>query len=249
VIAGQAPFKPYHAATRPAPAIDLSGGFDAYYEELYAREHRLCRELARKARKLEREVGPVSLDCGSSDVGALRTLMAWKSEQYQRTGCVDRFEQPWVPRLVEALLAAQGAEFGGLLSVMSADGQPIAIQFGLRAGRLLVGWFTGYDPRYGKYSPGLIHLLRMTDTLCAMGVDTIHMGKGALRYCRPLKNDGIMVGDGVVTTKGVIGVAQHSYTAMGRRALAMVRRSPWLRDGLNQAFRRIGLSSRLDGRL
>ena len=249
LIAEQEPFKGYHGATKPAPVIDLSRGFDDYYAKLRARESRLCRELERKARKMEREIGPLKLDCGSRDVGALRTLMAWKSEQYQRTAHVDRFQQPWLAPLLESLLATQTAEFGGLLSVLSADGQPVAIQFGLRSGNLLVGWFTGYNSSYGKYSPGLIHLLRMAESVSAMGVDTIHMGKGAWRYSRPLKNDDLMVSNGVVTTKSVIGLGQQAYSVAGRHALAVVRGSPRLHHSLDRVFRRVGVSSRTYGRL
>ena len=77
-------------------------------------------------------------------------LMAWKSDQYRRTSHVDRFERPWLVGLFEALLATRGDYAGGLLSVLYAGDQPVAAQFGLRTGNLLVGWFTGYDARFAQ---------------------------------------------------------------------------------------------------
>lgn len=249
LIPEQKPFEQYHLSTRPAPVIDLSRGFGAYYAAIRARKTRFCRELERKARKIDREVGALHVECGSRDLGALRTLMAWKSEQYRRTAHVDRFEQPWLAGLLERLLACQTPDLTGLLSVMSADGQVIAVQFGLRSGDLLVGWFTGYDPRHARYSPGLIHLLRMAENAAVAGVDTIHMGKGALKYSCPLQNDALLVSDGVVTTTSVVGMTQRAYSATAKQALTLVRRAPSLHRTLDWAFRRVGISSRTYGRL
>jgi CelD/BcsL family acetyltransferase involved in cellulose biosynthesis len=249
LIPEQEPFQQYHLSTRPAPVIDLSCGFGAYYAAIRARKTRFCRELERKARKIEREIGDLHVECGSRDLGALRTLMAWKSEQYQRTAHVDRFEQPWLAGLLERLLACQTADLTGLLSVMSADGQVIAVQLGLRSGGLLVGWFTGYDTRHARYSPGLINLLRMAETVAAAGVNTIHMGKGALKYSCPLQNDDLMVSDGVVTSTSVVGMAQRAYSVTTKQALTLVRQAPILHRTLDRAFRRVGISSRTYGRL
>ena len=244
----QKPFQPYHAATTPAPVIDLSCGFASYYTALRARAPQFCRELERKARKMEREVGTLTVECGSRDPKALAALMNWKSEQYRRTAHVDRFEQPWLAELLETLLASQGAEFAGVLSVLSADGHPVAAQFGLRANSLLVGWFTGYDARYAKYSPGLIHLLRMAESLAAT-VNTIHMGKGALAYTQSLRNHELMVSEGIVTTRGALGVAQRALSAASRQALVVARQSPHIHSALDSLLRRVGVSKRTYGRI
>jgi len=57
LIPAQKPFTPFHACVDPAPVIELSDGFDAYYAKLRVKSPHLCRELERKARKLDREVG------------------------------------------------------------------------------------------------------------------------------------------------------------------------------------------------
>ena len=86
LIVDQQPFRAYHAVAAPSPVIDLADGFDAYYAELRARSPRFCRELARKARKLEREVGDLHVVTDSRERGPLRKLVAWKLEQYRRAG-------------------------------------------------------------------------------------------------------------------------------------------------------------------
>lgn len=249
LISDQAPFDPYHAAIDPAPAIDLSEGFDAYYAKVHSRAHRFCRELERKTRKLGREAGELRFVCDSADSAALRTLTEWKSEQYRRTDHVDRFDKPWAAELLEALLATRGEYLSGVLSVLYAGDRPVTIQFGLRAGTVLVGWFTGYDYAFNKYSPGLIMIRMMTEELAGIGVDRLHMGKGAKRYTDELKNSDIFVGAGAVTSRSALGAAHRARGAASQWALRTVREHRGLHDAADRVLRRAGVSSRVYGRV
>jgi CelD/BcsL family acetyltransferase involved in cellulose biosynthesis len=248
LIADQAPFDPYHSAIDPTPAIDLSEGFDAYYAKLRIRAHRFCRELERKTRKLDRQAGELRFVCDCTDPGVLRTLTAWKSEQYRRTDHVDRFDKPWTAELLETLLATRGNYLSGVLSVMYAGDQPVAIQFGLRAGTLVVGWFTGYDFRFNKYSPGLILIRMMTEELAGIGVDRLHMGKGAKRYTEEMKNSDIFVGVGTVTSRSPLGTAHQIRNAASLWALQTVRAHPGFHRAADRVLRRTGIASRTYGR-
>jgi CelD/BcsL family acetyltransferase involved in cellulose biosynthesis len=249
LIIDQQPFGPYHSATGPAPVIDLADGFDAYYAKLRVRSSRFCREIARKTRKLGREAGGLRIVADSRDSNALRTLVAWKSDQYRRTSHVDRFEQPWLAGLLEALLATRTEHFGGLLSVLYAGNQPVAAQFGLRARSFLVGWFTGYDVRFAKYSPGIIHLMQMAEQLAAAGIDHISMGKGARRYTETLKSHDVFVADGVVTGQTLLGAAHRVRSASSRWAARTIRGHPGAHDAADWILRRSGASRRTYGRI
>jgi CelD/BcsL family acetyltransferase involved in cellulose biosynthesis len=249
LVAGQEPLRPFHTAMTAAPVIDLSGGFDAYYAKLQVRAPRFCRELARKSRKLCREAGDVRLVADCDDPSVLAKLMAWKSEQYRRTDHVDRFELPWVRELLHTLLATRETNLSGLLSVLYAGGQPVAAQFGLRSGNLLVGWFTGYDHRFGKYSPGTIQLVRMADELAAAGIHTLHMGKGAMAYTQTVKSHDIYTAEGTVTSRSALGVAYRLRGAATRGAVSMVREHPRLHRVADQILRGSGVSRRTYGRI
>ena len=48
-----------------------------------------------QARKLEREAGELRFVADSDDIGAFRSLRAWKSAQYRRTGQFDIFAWSW----------------------------------------------------------------------------------------------------------------------------------------------------------
>jgi CelD/BcsL family acetyltransferase involved in cellulose biosynthesis len=250
LIADQQPFKPYHAALMASPMIDLSDGFDPYYAKLRVKSPRFCRELDRKARKLGREVGELHMVADSRDTSVLRTLMAWKSDQYRQTSHVDRFEQPWLVGLLDALLATRSAHVSGLLSVLYASDQPVAAQFGLRTGSLLVGWFTAYDTRFGKYSPGLIQLKQLAEELSAAGLCTIDMGGGAKNYYKEtLKSDDTFVAQGIVTSRSVLGTAYRLRNALTWSARRTFRERPGLHHAADQVLRRSGVARRIYGRI
>ncbi len=207
LVAGQKPFERHLAATAPSPVMDLSHGFASYRARLRAKSPRFSRDVAHRARNLARDVGEVRCVADSRETGMLHTLMAWKSEQYRRIAAIDRFERPWVVGLLEALHATRTAHFSGVLSAIYAGDQPVAAQFGLLSGNVYAGWFTAYDPRFAKYSPGLVKLLRVAEELAALGVHTIDLGEGAAAYKERLKTHDIFVGSGIVTGRSMLAAA------------------------------------------
>jgi CelD/BcsL family acetyltransferase involved in cellulose biosynthesis len=249
LIAEQAARGTFHADIAPAPVIDLSGGFAAYYAQLRKRAHRFCRETERKGRKLGREVGALRLEHDSRNPDLLSTLIGWKSDQYRRTANVDRFDHPWILRLLHALLATRSAHLSGMLSVLYAGEQPVSIQFGLRADEIVVGWFTGYDHRFGKYSPGLLQITMMVETLSALGVHTMYMGKGAKHSAQIFKNHDVLVAEGMATDRSLLGTAHRVLDGINRHALRTVREHPALHDSADHLLRSTGASSRLYGKI
>jgi CelD/BcsL family acetyltransferase involved in cellulose biosynthesis len=235
LITDQRPFQPYHAGQVPVPMIDLSEGFVAYHAGLQTRSPRACRELDRKFRKIGRDAGEVRIVPDSRDADMLRMLMTWKSGQYRRTGHVDTFERPWVVELLHDLLETRSDHMTGMLSVVYAGDQPAAAQFGLRAGNLLHGWFTAYDPRFGSYSPGLILIKKMAEELPAAGIDRIYMGRGSSSYKDAMKSRDVFVAEGVATSRSVLGVAHRTRSSSTRWVTGVVNGHP----GLLSSARRI----------
>jgi CelD/BcsL family acetyltransferase involved in cellulose biosynthesis len=228
LVAGQKPFERFQAATAPSPVMDLSDGFAAYRARLAAKSPRFSRDIARRARNLARDAGDLRFVADSRDTQLLRTLMAWKSEQYRRIAAVDRFDRPWVIGLMDALHATRGAHVNGVLSALYAGDQPVAAQFGLRSGNVFAGWFTAYDRRFAKYSPGLIQFLQMAEEFAAAGVHTIDLGEGAAVYKERLKTRDIFVASGVVTGRSVLAAAHRAGMNSAQRAGAALFHHPRL---------------------
>ena len=242
LVDGQHPFDEYRMTVNPSPVIDLTNGFDAYYQRLVTKSPELCRNVPRKTRKLTREAGELRFVPDSRDISALRTLMEWKSNQYRRTEQVDRFARPWIVGLIEDLFATYGSHFSSLLSVLYAGDVPVAAHFGLSCCGVLAHWFPAYDTRFGKYSPGLILHLRMAEAAPRAEIKLIDLGTGANRYKEELKSRDIFVGEGVVRGRSPLAVAHCVRRAASQRAVRVTKEHPslfhaagWVRKYYRQA--------------
>ena len=237
---GQQPFARFQAATASSPVIDLTDGFGAYCEASLARSPRFWRDLGRKTRKIEREAGPLKLAVDAAGIEDLRTLMSWKSDQYLRTGRTDRFDRPWIVEVVENLMAYRSGAFRGLLSILYAGGTPVAGHFGIAYGGVLAEWFPAYDTRYAKYSPGLIQLVRMAEEIGTLGVRSIDLGKGEMRYKEELKSYDLTVAEGTVTRPSALAALHWALAAPPRWAVRRIRQHPGLYRAADRVLRGVG---------
>jgi CelD/BcsL family acetyltransferase involved in cellulose biosynthesis len=243
LVAGQQPFERFAVAMAPSPVIDLTEGFAAYQEKLQVKSPRFCRDLGRQMRKLERDAGELRFVGDARDTGVMRTLMGWKSEQSRQNEWIDVFARPWVADLVDYLFGIQGNRFSGLLSVCYAGDQPVAAQFGLRSESVFAGWFTAYDSRFGKYSPGLIQLMQMAEALAAAGIQTIDLGDGAASYKERLKSHDQFVAEGMAARRPALARAQRARSTMAAWARRQIKQYPPLfraADRLLRHYDRIG---------
>ena len=240
LIEDQRPFERYVAAVEPSPVIDLTDGFAVYYEKLRVKSPRFCQDLARRARKLEREVGELHFVVDSPDLTGLRVLMGWKSDQYRRRGWLDRFDRPWIVDLVDYLFSTREDRFGGLLSLLYAGETPVAGHFGLRSDHILAHWFPAYDTRFSRQSPGLIQHLRMAEGTAALGVRLIDLGKGAERYKQTLKSHELYVAEGMVARGTLLAGAHRVQSNAIDWARPRIKRHPRVLRGIDQLLRHFG---------
>jgi CelD/BcsL family acetyltransferase involved in cellulose biosynthesis len=240
LVAGQRPFDRYKTATAPTPVIDLGDGFAAYWDKLQIKSPQFCKDIARKARKLERETGELDLVVDSRNMGDLRALMSWKSLQYRRNGWPDVFDRAWIVDLVDYLFSIHSNRFSGLLSVLHAAGTPVAAHFGLRAGPMLADWFPAYDTRFGKQSPGIIQCLRMAEKTADLGVCLIDLGKGQQPHKETLKSHDLIVAEGVVARGQLTASAHRAGSALTSQARRKVKQYPPLFRAADRLLRHYG---------
>ncbi|MFI6520142.1 GNAT family N-acetyltransferase [Spirillospora sp. NPDC050679] len=194
LLADQAAFAPFHSARRAEPVMELGEGFEAFEAHMRKAAPKTHKTIRYKERKLGRDVGGLRYEFASADDADLRRLMAWKSDQYRRTGRTDRFARPWIVKLVRHF-----HETGfGVLSVLWAGDEPVSAHFGLRDGAVMAGWFPAYDTRFGKYSPGMIGHLRLARGCAENGVAEIAMGRGGKEFKEGFKGREIPIAEGRV---------------------------------------------------
>ena len=238
LVSGQKPFERYESALAPSPVMDLSGGFAAYYASLKAHSPDFCKQVRRKGSKLAREVGELRLVADSREEGELRTLMGWKSDQFRRTGRIDRFSHPWIIELLDLLFATRTPSLTGMLSVLYAGEARAAAHFGLRSDSMLAYWFTAYDVRLGHYSPGLIHHMRLAEESAGAGVKLIDLGKGAKRYKETLKTGDLFVAEGIVTRPTLPAAAHWARRVPQAWVIRQIRAHPPLFRAADALLRR-----------
>jgi len=222
-------FAPHTTLSQEAAVLDLAGGYAAFEEELRARSPKFLKSTQYKERKLGRDAGEVTFALAVDSDEQFRLLREWKSAQYVRTGRPDRFGRGWVVELVERLQAIDTKDFGGVLSMLYAGGQPVAGHFGLRSHSTLIGWFPAYEPAFSKYSPGLIQHLRMAEAAAAAGLDTLDLSVGAgYEYKSALQSRTVPVGEGIVRRRTVRAGAHWARTEPVRRARRAILDAPVL---------------------
>jgi len=198
LVPTQKQFEPFHEALHRSPTIDLSRGRDVYLAHVQANSKDVLAQVARRRRKLGREVGEVRLEWQSADPGVLDALFTWKSTQYRETGVWDRFAQPWIVDVVQQLANTAGNALTGLLTTLRAGDELVAAHFGLLGHDRLVWWFPAYAPRFASYSPGLILLLDLVAEAAGRGIALVDLGRGEHHYKLRVANGAYEVAEGMV---------------------------------------------------
>jgi CelD/BcsL family acetyltransferase involved in cellulose biosynthesis len=220
LVTAQTPFAPFHEQVVDSPFMDLSGGFEAYSAERRAAGSTALVQAARKARKLDREVGPLRFE-PVAEIGPLRDLMRWKSEQYRRTGQEDRFARRWNVELLERIHATRGPSFEGMLSALWAGDRLAGVHMGMRSRHVWHYWFPTYNPELRAYSPGLVLLATMAEAAPGLGLRTIDLGPGEAVYKQRFASGVARLAQGAVAPATVRQARRAAH-----RAEDMVRRSP-----------------------
>ena len=143
-------------------------------------------------------------------------------------------------QLVRRLFHTRGQTCSGLLSVLYADGKPVAAHFGLRSEHVLACWFPAYDPAYARYSPGLVLHLRMARAAAGDGMAYLDLGRGAKEYKESLKTRDLSVSEGWVTRPHPVALGHRARRAPVRALRNTVIARPVLRDPADRLLRAMG---------
>jgi CelD/BcsL family acetyltransferase involved in cellulose biosynthesis len=149
-------FAPYAAGGEISYVVDVSDGWEAYARGRRAAGTDVLKDVAKKRRRLERDVGQVEFTPMSRSLEDFDQVMAWTRERHRRTRQTDVVGKPWVGRLLEEMFETDRHDFGGALFTLRVGGRLAAAQFNLRGERCIHAWFIGQDTAFDRYSPGLV---------------------------------------------------------------------------------------------
>jgi CelD/BcsL family acetyltransferase involved in cellulose biosynthesis len=223
--AGLAAFAPYALAHGRSPYLDLAQGFEAYLADRRGRSD--IRGLARKARRLARDLGPPRFVANAYAPSLLDRLVAWKRLQYAQTGVRDVLADAGSRGLLRVVHESRCPGFSGMLSVLYAGDLVAGMHLGLRSGPVLHGWFPAYNSDLHRYSPGLLLMLALAEAAPALGIAEIDLGKGDARYKQALASGSVALYEGRVGSHPLSGRIRTSARRTVRRA------------GVHRAVRRV----------
>lgn len=168
--------------SQASPQMNLSNGYNSCIAAKGESWKRGQRDLARKLRKMERELGPVRLEffCESEDLFNRHAEM--RNTLYLRMGLRADYCTGWEGEVLRSLRTADSPGFRSVLSIFFAGSQPVAAHFGLLSGDVFHWWFPAYDLAAQRYSPGLQLIDHCARQAAIEGVSTIDFGKGDVRY-------------------------------------------------------------------
>lgn len=189
-------FQPHAFCAGDSPYIDLTKGFAAYCQEK-KREGKAIEQAMRKARKLEREVGPLRFELHNDSPAVFQKLLKWKSEQHRRTNVFDAFQVEWLVAVLDRIRQTQTEAFSGLMSALYAGDNLVAVHLGVRSQTVAHIWYPAFDTSFGKHSPGITMLLKLAEALSDEGITRIDFAARQQIYKTRFMNGGIPVYRGV----------------------------------------------------
>ncbi len=223
-----------------SPIIDTVDGWDAYLTKVRARKH--VKTTLYKERKLRREFDDVVFESGpAKDFAQLRQLIAWKSQQYRRSGWPNLFARRGVTDLLDLLSNSDAQE--GLRAVASSlrvDGHLIATDLSLASESVFAGWFGAHDPEHGAFSPGSIRTLRTVEAAFDMGVEWLDLARGDESYKHTLKTGDAEVATGYVSRPSGRSLTYQAGHVPAAKIRAYVLSHPEVRSFVRESLAKFG---------
>ncbi len=222
VPAAQNQFREYAWERADSPFIDLSEGFDGYVNERRQAGSRVITHIKRKLRKIEREIGRITIKPHCPDRAHFEQLLEWKMDQFRLKSARNVLAKPWVQEMLWQVANSDDNNFRGQLSVLTVDDRPVAIHLGPVANGVLHWWVTAFDNSLQRYSPGLIHLLKLLEELPGQEIHRVDLGRGEERYKQRFKNGDTLLLEGAVDSRPVPGQIYRQW----KRTRAALLKSP-----------------------
>lgn len=170
-----------------SPRADLRNGYDMWKDEV-SRSSKFLKTLARKARKIEREIGALRFVEHDRFEGSWETFVQWQDAAMRRRGSCGFSAVKWVNQLVSEIREEQRPGLQGRFSTLYAGDKLVAAHFGMRNERGHHWWFPTYDAELSTFSPGLLLLHHCIAAAANAGIDEFDFGRGDERYKTEFSN-------------------------------------------------------------
>lgn len=190
--------------TLAAYEIRPTGSAEDYLEGLRAESPKRFKNMRRLEHKLDREVGPLRF-VADTDPAAFATAIAWKRDQFLRTGAHDVLNPDWSRDLMQKLFARQEGDFRGLMLSLYAGDVQVGSHFGVRVGDRFHPWLAATNPELAAYSPGQTFLMQAIAAMPQHGLASYALSHGHDHYKRHFAREPFQVRAGLASATGAGG--------------------------------------------
>lgn len=205
-----------YARTDKVAATDISMGPTAWRAGRDKSYRKNCKDLARRLRKAEAEIGPVRSDHDVRDPQVLETLFKWKREKFMVTGKYDVLSAGWTEALLRNLFARRAPDIRCELHVLYIGETVAAADLGLTDGKTFHSWIVGYDEQFHKYSPGSLLLEQFIDVSVEMGYSKLDLGTGIYGYKKHYSGIDLESQTGMIAATGPAAALSKAYNVAER---------------------------------
>ncbi len=188
MLTDQTAFAPHMRGTSLSHVIETPDGYAAYAESRRAAGSRIMKDLDKRRRKVEREVGPARFTAHETCSSDLDQLLAWKRAQYRATGQTDVFAAQWTLDLLRDLSASARDGLGGRLFTLHIGDRLAAAQFNLASRHTLHAWIIAHEAGFERYSPGLLLFQDVLRWMDGSSYRALDLGAGDYRFKLQLAN-------------------------------------------------------------
>ena len=137
-----------------SPQMNLEDGYEVYLERMGSRMTKALREMRRRERKIESELGELRFEFHDTSDAAYQRHIELKTRQYERMGLRTALGSGWIGIALDRLRARSERHFAGVLSTLHAGEELVAAHFGIRSANVLHWWFPSYDLELARFGPG-----------------------------------------------------------------------------------------------
>lgn len=212
-------------------AIELADTPEAFLEKVRSASPKKFKNYRRLQNRLA-ETGELRMGPDRSQATYDR-IMAWKSEQFMRTGVQDVLKPDWVRRMMQSLFVTSEGRMTGLLLSLYAGDVLVGGHFGVMAAGVFHPWIASTNPELAMLSPGQTFLDQVVRSMPVLGIRVYDLGPGHDHYKKPFASTEREVGVGLTVVAGPVGT------------LPRVREGVWSLGGLD----RVGAVGRVRRRL
>ncbi len=194
----------------PGYVIALDGSPDAHNEALRAVNPKRFKNWKRLQNKLERERGEIVITPADDSQEAFEQLIAWKRDQFQRTGAHDVMRPDWARALFQTAFERRDGPMRGVMTTLRAGGKLVAGHFGVASGGVCHAWLSSMDPACAGCGPGQVLMLQTPVVMSTLGLRVYDFGPGYTHYKAPFATEEVAVAQVLAMADGRAGFAARS---------------------------------------